>query len=133
LSNNELILCIEVRESPRESPMSMRLGSSRRLSGLLSFCRYLWRTLIVLFGAAVGTAGAQDAPPDIAVDRLALELRVDQVRQELASGRHDSSSEVQTIEVTGDSEPVAQWYNWPNWSNWANWNNWNNWANWFNR
>lgn len=115
--------------------MSARIRKTSLRSARLGGGRFLQRVLVVLFGTAVGTVGAQELrPPDIAHQRLALEVRVALVRQAFGTpGPSNGSSQGKTVDAPGGTEPFAQWYNWPNWGNWANWNNWNNWGNWFNR
>ncbi len=80
--------------------------------------------LLVAVLGAVGLLGpAAEAKTSVALERAALEARVDAVRQILRVEDEDGPA----------GSPIAQWYNWGNWGNWNNWPNWGNWANWFNR
>jgi hypothetical protein len=92
---------------------------------LMAGHRWLRKFFLAAGAALGGIAPAAQAPSELHHDRLALEARVNVVREALReAGREDHLSPLAV---------VAQWYNWPNWNNWVNWPNWGNWANWFNR
>jgi hypothetical protein len=91
------------------------------------------RRLLTALGAAglVSTSAAGSPMPS--AERLALETRVQEVRQTL----HDINS--QAVPPDDIRLIAAQWGNWGNWANawnnwgnWANWSNWGNWGNWAN-
>jgi hypothetical protein len=81
---------------------------------------WLVRPLLVLVGA-FGLWGATPSATAVADDRLALESRVQAVRQQI----HVAAANQSVFPV------LAQWGNWNNWGNWRN--AWNNWGNWLNR
>jgi hypothetical protein len=79
---------------------------------------WLLRRLLVLVGA-FGLCGATANANTVADDRLALESRVQTVRQDIQAVAADETQSVQPV--------TAQWGNWGNWRN--AWNNWGNWRN----
>ena len=85
--------------------------------------RIAWLRKLAAAIGAVGLLGsAAQAHAHVALDRLALEARVDALRKALRESASDSESR-----ESGDNK-LAQW-----WNNWGNWPNWGNWRNWFNR
>ena len=85
--------------------------------------------LAALFGASLAVGAAQanrTADVEVAVQRQALQQRVEAARQALNGARVKADQ-------ARDKVDVSQWFNWPNWNNWNNWPNWGNWGNWFNR
>lgn len=82
----------------------------------------LVRRLLALLGVAgaVGTAlpvqAAQASQMPSTAQRLALEARVAQARQQLAE-------ESQTLDAPTTVAQGNNWNNWPNFNNWANWAN----------
>jgi hypothetical protein len=80
--------------------------------------------VLALILPAAALASPTPVPAAASPERLALEQRVERVRQALAAEPGGSREATDTV------GPIAQWYNW---NNWNNWNNWRNWGNWFNR
>ena len=85
----------------------------------------LVRRLIVAIGAAGLFGAAMQAQAHVERDRLALETRVETMREAIQQAASDGDS----IDTQGLR---AQWFNWGNWNNWNNWPNWGNWGNWLN-
>lgn len=83
------------------------------------------RRLIVAIGAAGLLGAAMQAQAHVGRDRLALEARVETMREAIQQAASDDDS----IDTQGLR---AQWFNWGNWNNWNNWPNWGNWGNWLN-
>ena len=82
----------------------------------------LLRRLIMVAAAAGLLGAAWQAQAHVERDRLALEARVEAMREAISAA---SSEEA-------DAGPRAAWFNWGNWNNWNNWSNWGNWSNWPN-
>jgi hypothetical protein len=82
--------------------------------------RFGFRRRLLVLAGALGVFGSAAQAQVVALDRSALEGRVDAMRAALG-----------TVETTsGRAVLVAQ----PApWNNWNNFNNWGNWGNWFNR
>jgi hypothetical protein len=83
----------------------------------------LIRRLIVAVGAAGLLGSALQAQAQVERERLALEARVEAVRDAIAQAAPEGAA------IDGEQ---AQWFNWGNWNNWNNWPNWGNWGNWLN-
>ena len=79
------------------------------------------RRLIVAIGAAGLFGGAMQAQAHVERDRLALEARVETMREAIQQATTDDR--------VGAQGHLAQWFNWGNWNNWNNWPNWGNWLN----
>ena len=83
---------------------------------------WLLSRMLVLVGA-LGLLGPTASAKTVAVDRSALESRVEAVRQDIRAVAADRTQSVHPV--------LAQWGNWNNWGNWRN--GWGNWGNWLNR
>jgi hypothetical protein len=82
------------------------------------------RRLFTALGAAGLVTTSVSATQIPSPERLALESRVQAVRQTL------QDSAPQFLQSWDDESLASQWGNWGNWGNWANaWNNWGNWGN----
>ena len=78
---------------------------------------------LIMAAAAAGLLGAAwQAQAHVERDRLALEARVEAMREAISAASSDED----------DVGPRAAWFNWGNWNNWNNWSNWGNWSNWAN-
>lgn len=86
-------------------------------------CRSTLLRRLIMVAAAAGLLGAAlQAQAHVERDRLALEARVEAMREAISAASSDEH----------EADPRAAWFNWGNWNNWNNWSNWGNWANWAN-
>lgn len=96
---------------------------TRHATGRSEVTRLGWRGVLVWI-AAVGLLGAaSQAQAMVRLERLALEARVQTLRDAVPTPADAAERFAQ----------VAPWANWNNWNNWNNWPNWGNWGNWLNR
>lgn len=96
---------------------------TRHATGRSEVTRLGWRRALVWI-AAVGLLGAaSQAQAIVRLERLALEARVQTLRDAAPTPADAAKRFAQ----------VAPWANWNNWNNWNNWPNWGNWGNWLNR
>jgi hypothetical protein len=95
----------------------MRVGSGRNPGS--SMLRRFLAVLSVL--GLFGSPTEASTRLNVERDRIALEARVEAVRQSMRDAGAIPDADA------GRPERMAQWWNW------GNWGNWNNWPNWFNR